>query len=47
MLFPSQMSLAQVLAALSKLLLRTSCLVGLKAAAVSTAMLTGAGETQP
>jgi len=40
------MSLAQALAALSKLFLKTSCLVGLKNAAVSTAVIMGAGEMQ-
>lgn len=44
MLFHSQMSLAQTLAALSKLFLKTSCLAGLKNAAASTTVLLGAGE---
>lgn len=47
MLFHSQMSLAQALAALSKLFLETSCLAGLKNAAVSTTVLRGADEMQP
>lgn len=46
MLFPSQMSLAQASAALSKLFLKSRSLVGLKNAAASIAVLMGAGEMQ-